>query len=323
MSKSKIPENEYINIIDLYQEGFSQQKIADMYDVSHSTIGKILKDNNINCTNIKIKKDEYDNIVNLYLSGCSLSQIADIYNTCGGTISKVLKCCGVDCRPPEESNRKYLFNEHYFDEVNTKNKAYILGLLYADGCNYPRNNGIRLELQERDKEILEKINKEINNEKPLKFYNRSKITNGAQDTYTIELFSKYFSDTLAKKGVVPRKSFILTFPEWLDESLYSSFLLGYSDGDGCISKDITRANWSIVSTNEFCQSVANILVKELGIDKYNIYAPSSMDKNKNTRVLYITGKNRVKTVLVWFYNDAELYLQRKYDIYKSIYCNET
>ena len=321
-SDSKIPESEYSNIVDLYNSGKSQQKIADLYGVSHSVIGTVLKKCSVPCSNIKIKETEYDAIVQLYQDGCSLKDIGIKYNVCEGTVMKVLEKCNVPRRPPEITSRKYSFDEHYFDEINTPNKAYILGFLYADGCNYEKNNGIRLELQARDKEILEKINKELKNEKPLKFYERSKTQPGSQDTYTIEIFNKYFADTLMKKGVVPRKSLILTFPEWLNPDLYAPFILGYMDGDGCISKDATRATFQIVSTKEFCQSVADIFVKELNIDKYNIYR-RPIEDGKNVYNLIVSGFGRVKKILDWLYKDAELYLQRKYDIYKSIYYKQT
>lgn len=55
-SDSKILESEYHNIIDLYNSGKSQQKIADLYGVSHSVIGAILKKCNVLCSNIKIKE---------------------------------------------------------------------------------------------------------------------------------------------------------------------------------------------------------------------------------------------------------------------------
>lgn len=319
-SDSKILESEYHNIIDLYNSGKSQQKIADLYGVSHSVIGAILKKCNVLCSNIKIKEEEYNNVVQLYQEGFSLKEIGKRYNACEGTVMKVLDKKGVNRRTPDITSRKYSFDEHYFDKIDTPNKAYILGLLYADGCNYEKNNGIRLELQEKDKDILEKINNELKNEKPLKFYERSKLQKGVQDTYTIEIFNKHFADMLAEKGVVPRKSLILKFPEWLNPDFYSFFILGYMDGDGCISKDMSRASFQMISTMEFCKSVAEILIKELKIDKYNIYKRRTECEN-DVFILVICGFERVKKVLDWLYRDADLYMQRKYDIYKSIYSN--
>ena len=30
---------------------------------------------------------------------------------------------------------KYTFNKDYFERIDSKDKAYFLGFLYADGCN--------------------------------------------------------------------------------------------------------------------------------------------------------------------------------------------
>ena len=34
--------------------------------------------------------------------------------------------------------RKYNVNDNYIDIIDNQNKAYILGFLYADGCNYDK-----------------------------------------------------------------------------------------------------------------------------------------------------------------------------------------
>lgn len=320
----KVSESEYETIVDLYHNGYTQQKIADQYNVSSGVIGAILKKMNVKCTKNKISQSEYDNIVALYLSGVSAECISKQYGVCGGTIGKVLEQSGVTKRKSGDYSRKYTFNEHYFDEFISNKQAYILGLLYADGCNYPPQNQIRIELQERDKDILEKINVELNNEKPLKFSDRQKQHPTYQNTYSVELCSKHFAKTLSNLGVVPRKSLILTFPDWLSQDFYAAFLLGYSDGDGCISKDISRASWSIVGTEEFCVRVDKILTELVGVDKCILHTTAdAKENNTNTRVLYVNGVDNVKKVLDYIYKDAELYMQRKYDIYKSIYCNNT
>lgn len=324
MSARKINKDEHPRIVDLYKNGYSKQKIADIYNVSSTTIGTILKNNNIKCTSKKIPESEYDNIISLYLNGFSTLHIAKEYGVCDVTIDKILDSRDIKRRNSWDYSRKYTFNEHYFDEFTSHNQAYILGLLYADGCNYPPHNKIGIELQEQDKDILEKINCELNNEKPLKFCNRKKYHSTYQNTYSIELFSQYFSSVVGSLGVLPQKSLILSFPEWLDTDLYSSFLLGYSDGDGCISKDVVRASWSIVGTEEFCGRVASILTEFVGIDKYILYTPRPSKENQsNTRTLCVNGITNVKRVLDWLYSNSKLYMQRKYDIYKSLYCNET
>lgn len=53
--------------------------------------------------------------------------------------------------------RKYKLNENYFDKIDIEEKAYFLGLLYADGYIFTlrSNKYVRLQLQKIDKHILE------------------------------------------------------------------------------------------------------------------------------------------------------------------------
>ena len=68
---------------------------------------------------------------------------------------------------------KYTFNKDYFERIDSKDKAYFLGLLYADGCNSisatKQHHTIVLNLQEKDKDILDIFNKYINSNKPLTY----------------------------------------------------------------------------------------------------------------------------------------------------------
>ena len=52
---------------------------------------------------------------------------------------------------------KYPFNIHFFDEINTEEKAYILGFLYADGYNMEERNTVAISLKKEDSYILERI----------------------------------------------------------------------------------------------------------------------------------------------------------------------
>ena len=55
--------------------------------------------------------------------------------------------------------RRYNLDEEYFDNINSQNKAYILGFLYADGSNNPKKHTVSISLQEEDRYILEWMRK--------------------------------------------------------------------------------------------------------------------------------------------------------------------
>lgn len=52
-----------------------------------------------------------------------------------------------------------------------KKKAYILGLLYADGYNDTDRNSVSLGLKETDREVLDKITALMQPTKPLQYIN--------------------------------------------------------------------------------------------------------------------------------------------------------
>ena len=61
--------------------------------------------------------------------------------------------------------KKRLFDSRYFKDIDTKEKAYWLGLLYADGwvvCNKDNGNyEVSIELQRDDRYVLERLNNDF------------------------------------------------------------------------------------------------------------------------------------------------------------------
>ena len=261
-----------------------------------------------------IPKQEYENIINLYQSGLSQEKVGQIYNVNRHVIGRILRKCNAPIRDDSHKLRKYMINENYFDNIDTSNKAYILGILYSDGCNYPPQHRVKIELQERDKSILDKINIELQSDKPLAFINLNNKNVNWQNTYRLDITNKHISNRLIELGMIQNKSLILKFPEWLDISLYPSFLRGYCDGDGHIEWSNTKFI-TLVGTSQFCNFVKNFLQESLCI---NSSVRNTANKNSNTKLLYICGKEKIKKFLDYIYNDAELYIERKYNIYHKI-----
>lgn len=177
-----------------------------------------------------------------------------------------------------------------------------------------------IALQEEDKYILEFMKKELNSEKPLEFLDYSnKCNNGYhyKNQYRLTIFNKHICETLNKIGMVQNKSLILTFPD-IDESLYSHFIRGYFDGDGSVSFSESNSNCivTITSTIEFCSAIKEILKNTININT-GIYNASN--KNGITKVASISGKFQVEKFGQFIYQDANHYLQRKYDKFVQKY----
>lgn len=302
------------NIVSLYRGGMLQREIANLYNTSATSIARVLRGEGITSKVVISDDDEYK-IIDAYQSGMTVRDVAKKFNIGEKRASDILKkhdvCVLLSCERPS----KYSLNEHYFDNIDTQDKAYILGFLYADGCNC--NNNISICLQERDKEILDKINLALGSDRPLRFIDYSNRDGNCQNQYKLSITNKYMANQLVSLGMVRNKSLILEFPKWLNKNLYPHFIRGYFDGDGYVSKNYYNAKLSIVSTKIFCERIQEILYSEVGVNS-SIYL---CHKNEltTTRTLQISGRNQISEFLDYIYNDANLYLQRKYDIYQSLY----
>ena len=114
-----------------------------------------------------ITKEKEFEIIDKYTCGTSINKLSKEYNLDWHWIERMLIRNGVLVR------RQYSINENYFDKIDTPNKAYILGFLYADGgnsSNYDKKRYcITITLQESDSQILYDIKNEIGYDAPIKF----------------------------------------------------------------------------------------------------------------------------------------------------------
>ena len=123
--------------------------------------------------------------------------------------------------------------EDFFESIDTEEKAYWLGFLYADGYNYEAKGEVKVALAGKDKDFLLKLRDTIypNKDKPLYYKENSDLSTG----YELNMSSARMSRHLAKQGCMQAKTFKIKFPYFIDESLYRHFIRGYFDGDGSLS----------------------------------------------------------------------------------------
>ena len=100
-----------------------------------------------------------------YLSGKSKNSLKNEYKVSEGTIGRALKRNNIHIRQVSETNiSKYNINHSFFEKDNiNSNSAYILGLIASDGCVSKVDNCISIELKSDDIELLEEVNKILEN----------------------------------------------------------------------------------------------------------------------------------------------------------------
>ena len=228
--------------------------------------------------------------------------LAKEYPISSTAINGLLRRHGYKAKSQSELQRKYNIDETFFDVIDTEEKAYFLGFLYADGCNATNRNAVILSLKEDDRDILEKLNSLLQPQKPL---GRTKY---GQNTLMIS--NKHISQRLIELGCHRAKTYSLVFPseKQVPKYLVRHFVRGYFDGDGWVGKN----SICIVGTIDFCNSLSSLLKNKFDINCY-IRARHPERKN-NIRMLEINSR-QARVFLKWIYGNSTIHMQRKYDRY--------
>lgn len=248
-------------------------------------------------------------IVEDYKNGRSTVQIAKDRNFSRQYIHQILLNNNVQCR---KVHNIYKCDFSKFEKIDTKEKAYWLGFLAADGNLH--KGKIRIHLHKKDKEHLEKFRSFLMSNHPI--YPTNKKKNYNQNGITI--CSKKMCNDLENLGIVEKKSLILDFPNKVPNNLISHFIRGYFDGDGYFGFHFRKDKYlagsvSITSTLSFCSRLSDILKDNLDINTY--IRKRHKNRATTTRMMDFGGNKQVLRFLDWIYKDANVFLDRKYDRY--------
>jgi hypothetical protein len=253
-----------------------------------------------------------DIIQQLYATGLSCQKIANKLNCSESYISKKLKSLNIT-KISNSIYRKRPWNENFFNVIDTEEKAYWLGFLYADGCVHDKPKGQKLiTLCVKDKEVIEKFIKSINGDFAVKQYN---------DVYGIYLTSKIMFNDLCKLGCVPRKSLNLEFPN-INNDYINHFIRGYFDGDGSVFI-CNPKNYSNTSTIYTSIGIGICGTYEM-LSVLSNHAPINFpkkDKRKLGNIWYssTSGTNKALLFYNYLYNDATIWLDRKKNKFENYF----
>lgn len=217
----------------------------------------------------------------------------------------------------ENKQNAVKFDETIFDKIDSEEKAYWLGFLFADGYisalkeNSKHNYHFELSLKADDVQHLYKFNSFMKHIKNNVSIGKVNCNDKVCKRCRWSVRNKHLWEALNSKGCVPKKSLILKFPDkkiFTDKSLIRHFIRGYFDGDGCISytdKTHKRSSFSLLGTEEFLKRLVTYLPIQFKIRK---------ELNRTVWIGRCTGKSSIKN-LNFLYNDCSIYLDRKYQRY--------
>lgn len=305
MIKRRICTKENINkIIDLYKN--KKYRIIDIHNetgFSETTIRRIL----VEYCNFSVRRknkitDELEKQICIeYQNGLTPIEISDKYGFHPKTIRNKLTKNGFKLKKGPNN----LFNEYYFDVIDTEEKAYFLGYLMADGNISIYNNQyyIKCACTKKDEELIYKFKEVLNSENSIthaKCYNEKSIT----EKTSFSISSKHMFMTLQDYGFKTKKSGNEVMSDKIPKELRNHFIRGLFDGDGitCITK-VKRSGF--ISSKEMLLSI---------MDELNLYKKLNHPKTQLKNLYYfLLGKKESKILYDYMYSNATFYLKRKKD----------
>ena len=243
----------------------------------------------------------------LVLCKLSVSELLDVFKVCKRTLYNYLNRYNLHIINSPK------FDTKIFDKIDTEEKSYWLGFLYADGyiCGY--NNQVELSLKSTDINHLYKFHKFLKDSREVSTCIKvSKVETYSRCRYV--LGNNHFRNRLIDLGCISNKSLYLKFPDiniFSNKKYVIDFIRGYIDGDGCISDSRGRLRIQICGTKSFLTSL-------------RVYFPefSFPKKDKRSNVFTIqTSHTKADKVAKILYENSSIYLDRKFNKFAKLVKN--
>lgn len=279
----------------------------------------------------KMTEEKVKEMINEYENGIKIRFLVEKYGLAKSSIKRWLKIFKI----PPQDRREYSINDNYFQTVDTEERAYILGFLYADGCNHFNRNRFGISLQEKDRYILEEFKKQMDATylvkkcSSRKNYKDKWNIQSKQQMYSFICTSQKICEDLSKLGCVPRKTTILKFPteDQVPPHLIRHFIRGYFDGDGSITTYLNQGKYfkccmGFTSTLPFLIKLKEVLAKNCNVNLIIQKDVRFYSKNNETQSSAfnskITGRLQGIKLKEYLYNDCSIFLTRKKDKFDSL-----
>lgn len=266
------------------------------------------------------ESDKQKIIKSYYNTKINFEELSNLLKISERGISRVLKEKGINTK---RINR-YTLDDDFFNIIDTEEKAYILGLLYADGFIGDEHfNNIVLGLV--DRELVYTVSDKIKFTGAIRIGNKGGFKNSS-NSYILNFSSKKMAEDLRKIGLYPNKSLTLAELPQIDAKLFRHFVRGYFDGDGsiCSSKNSSyyRANGTI-KKYEYSTYIFNILGTKLFLERLVENMPINhykiMDtKTKEIKQLRVSAKCEFNILFYYLYDNSSIFLKRKKDKWLQI-----
>lgn len=263
----------------------------------------------------QLTEEDKEKIIAFYHDRPELKQVdvAKAMNISTNALRTLLKERGINAH----RRRKYTLNEDYFESIDSPQKAYLLGYLFADGFVSKDKNAI--VLSSIDKELIEFFLKETECNAPI-HENRNSGYGSKKISYTLNISSKKMKCDLANNGMIFGKHLRTKHLPKIEKPLIYQFIRGYAEADGSILIGMTTTRfkervyhyetctWCVIGQRSFLKDIADVLEIPLHL------------KASHTDGLFylrIGGKSAIRDIYNILYKTYDFGIDRKINAIKN------
>lgn len=249
-----------------------------------------------------------ENYTKLKTQNLKRSVIASNLGISESQLKKYITKNNLGARKPKVSNPRAF-------STYTLESCYWGGFLAADGCVDDKGR-VRLMLKFDDINHLKKFKSFVGSTH--KVCSNTTTYNRCSFEFTSKVMCE---DLYSMFKLTPRKTKTLEFPPNIPKRYMKDFIRGYFDGDGSLCESFSNKNSRTTSiyasfcsgSIDFMTYLVTYLGSELGVTYHVQSFPNKQAVKFNT--------NQAKILCEWMYEDATVYLDRKYILYNKLIVN--
>jgi intein-encoded DNA endonuclease-like protein len=311
----KFSEEQEKEIIDLYcNQNVSIHQIVKKFHCRSEFIKDILTKNHVH-VGVGLRKyqptsEELNIIKKMIREHASIQEIKHKLHKDVTVISRIIKenNLQLDYIPVNRN-----LDHHFFDLIDSEEKAWLLGFLYTDGSvrnNNPHKYQIRLSIKISDEPIIDKIIQLLHLDNKKIYDNRE-----GKECVGIEFRSEQIFNKVSEYGVIPNKTYSSTSLniDKIPEHLQRHYVRGLFDGDGGLG--FTGNIYDIT-----CDFTAHYRSE---VKEFQMFIDEQINKQIHNKIKTTESKSRcawrgrqqVIKICSYLYDNSTIYLPRKKEKY--------
>ena len=286
-----------------------------MLDISLEKVNLFLKDNYIIDSKYRIRDKTISfrkGVLYFLEQKCSATNAAKYCGVTPTSFCKYLKQLGIQAVNHQNVTK---FNENIFDIIDTEEKAYFLGLMFADGnvaLDKKRSPMISISLKVSDIKILQDFREILNMHSNLRYDKRKN-----KDCAILSFRSAHMAETLSKYGIIPNKTYKTKHLPQISSEFFHHFLRGLVDGDGSIYQEGKSKKYRI----DYCSYRQSICEEFRELCNMFLIKKNTIKINNYGSAYHVRFNDQysVKQLATVLYKDSKISLARKYSLAREIF----